>query len=223
MTKHSLISPADMHELLMGLSHLTGSLLMADVAKVVGDLAPHGLSNAFNPKQVASKLWLINQLYDQAGGMHREVAVMGGWFGALSAMLLNDARFTLSNVSSIDIDPACAPVAEMLNRRFVAQGRFRALTRDMHASSETVHALGPGSLVINTSCEHIPDVAKWLATLPEGQLVVLQSNNYRAVPEHISCVDSADEFAEKARLSQILFAGALASKRYTRFMLIGRT
>jgi hypothetical protein len=223
MSKHSLISPADMHELLMGLSRLTGSPLVADIAKVVGDLAPAGLNNAFNPKQIASKVWLIDQLHAHAGGVHGKVTVMGGWFGALSAMLLNDARFTLGSVDSIDIDPTCAPVAEMLNRRFVAEGRFRAVTRDMHSTGGAISAHGPGSLVINTSCEHIPDVAQWLATLPRDQLVVLQSNNYRSVPEHISCVDSAEEFAEKAALSQILFSGALPSRRYTRFMLIGRT
>ncbi len=223
MSKQSLIDPADMHELLMGLSRLTGSVLLSDIAKVVGDLAPVGFNNAFNPKQVASKLWLIDKLYDHAGGQHGQVVVMGGWFGALSAMLLNDPRFRLNRVTSVDIDPACAPVASLLNRRFAEEGRFQAVTRDMHEPGDDLHFSSADSLIVNTSCEHIADVGKWLATLPRNHLVVLQSNDYRAVPEHVSCVDSAEEFAGKAGLSEILFAGALSSRRYTRFMLIGRT
>jgi hypothetical protein len=223
MGKLSLVDPADMHELLMGLSRLTGAALIADVAKVVGDLAPSEFSNAFNPKQVASKLWLIDALFEHAGGRHDEIVVVGGWYGALSVMLLNDPRFLLGRVTSLDIDPACAPVASLLNRRFAAEGRFRAVTQDMHDVTTDVLRPARGSLIINTSCEHIPDVGKWLSILPKGQLVALQSNNYRVVPEHISCVDSAEELARMAGLSEVHFTGALPMKRYTRFMVIGRT
>lgn len=36
-------------------------------------------------------------------------------------------------------------------------------------------------IVINTSCEHIPDVDKWLSLVPAGTMVVLQSNNFLQV------------------------------------------
>lgn len=223
MSKQSFLKPGDIHELLMGLSRLTGSALLADVAKVMGDLAPEGLSNALNPKQVASKLWLMDMLHAHVGGKHEQLVIMGGWYGVLSAMLLNDPRFALGRVTSIDIDPFCAPVATLLNRRFAVDGRFRALTGDMHAIGSEAAGPDANAVVINTSCEHIPDVALWLGTLPRSQMVVLQSNDYVAVPEHISCVASVDEFAQMAGLTELLFAGALPSRRYTRFMLIGRT
>ncbi|MGL4973935.1 MAG: class I SAM-dependent methyltransferase [Bosea sp. (in: a-proteobacteria)] len=189
----------------------------------MGDLAPAEMTVALNPKQIASKMWLLDTLHAYAGGAYDKVAVVGGWYGVLSGMLLNDPRFSIGRATSIDIDPSCGPVATLLNRRFVEAGRFEAVTGDMYAIRPETIETGAGTLVINTSCEHIPDVRQWLVTLPCAQLVVLQSNDYVAVPEHISCVFSADEFAEKAGLSELLFKGALPTKRYTRFMLIGRT
>jgi hypothetical protein len=223
MSKQSSFAPGEVYDLLTGLSRLTGVDFLGDVAKVIGDLAPAGLTVALNPKQIASKMWLMDMLHAHAGGAFDRVTIVGGWHGVLSAMLLNDARFSAGRVTSIDIDPSCAAVATLLNRRFAAAGRFEALTGDMHVTGRDVIGAGAGTLVINTSCEHIPDVRLWLQTLPSSQLVVLQSNDYVAVPEHISCVVSAEDFADKAGLSELVFQGALPSRRYTRFMLIGRT
>ncbi len=212
-----------MYDLLMGLSKLTKVAFLADVAKVMGDLAPADMTVALNPKQIASKIWLLDMLQAHADAAYDKVAVVGGWYGVLSGLLLNDPRFSIGRATSIDIDPSCAPVAMLLNRRFAEQGRFEALTGDMHDIEAQTIGVGAGTLVINTSCEHIPDVTHWLGTLPRAQLVVLQSNDYVAVPEHISCVASAEEFADKAGLSELMFKGALPTRRYNRFMLIGRT
>ncbi|MGL4438196.1 MAG: class I SAM-dependent methyltransferase [Bosea sp. (in: a-proteobacteria)] len=223
MDKQSSLEPGEVYDLLMGLSRLTRIDFLGDVAKVMGDLAPAGLTIALNPKQVASKMWLMDMLHAHAGGLFDRVTIVGGWHGVLSGMLLNDPRYSVGRVTSIDIDPSCAPVATLLNRRFVAAGRFEAVTGDMHATGPDTIGTGADTVVINTSCEHIPDVGLWLRTLPRSQLVVLQSNDYVAVPEHISCVASAEEFAEKSGLSDLVFKGSLPSRRYTRFMLIGRT
>ena len=42
-------------------------------------------------------------------------------------------------------------------------------------------ALG-ADLIINTSCEHIADLRGWLALLPRGARVMLQSNDYFSEP-----------------------------------------
>ena len=76
--------------------------------------------------------------------------------------------------------------------------------------------------MINTSCEHLDDVPGWIATLPAGLPLVLQSNDYFREPDHRSCVPSLDAFREQAGLGEIVFAGARPAKNYTRFMLIGR-
>ena len=52
--------------------------------------------------------------------------------------------------------------------------------------------------VICTSCEHISDetLNKFLRTKKEQSLVVLQSNNYFGLKEHINCKNSLKEFTD---------------------------
>ncbi len=205
-------------DLLRGLSALSGNRIIADLARVVADAPREDLSVAFNHKQIASKAWLRDQLFETFGGDHAHIWVLGGWYGVLSAMLLDDARFTIGRITTIDLDPACQPVAELLNRRALAEGRFAARSADMY---DLDYAGDAPSLIVNTSCEHLADVPGWLARLAPGQRVVLQSNDYFAVPEHLSSVPDLAAFVAQAGLAQVAFKGALPSKNYTRFMLIG--
>ena len=62
----------------------------------------------------------------------------------------------------------------------------------------------------------------WVAGLPAGLPLLLQSNDYYREPDHRSCVPSLEAFTAQAGLSELWFAGALPTKNYTRFMLIGR-
>jgi hypothetical protein len=57
--------------------------------------------------------------------------------------------------------------------------------------------------------------------LPDGILVVLQSNNFKEGDGHINCVESIEEFKEQAPMSVSYFEGTLNLSNYNRFMLIG--
>ena len=83
------------------------------------------------------------------------------------------------------------------------------------------YAAGRPDLVVNTSCEHIADLRGWLALLPAGTPVLLQSNDYFSEPTHISCVASRADFEAMAGLRDLRFSGELPQRNYTRFMLIG--
>ncbi|CAH1668583.1 Class I SAM-dependent methyltransferase [Hyphomicrobiales bacterium] len=209
------------HDLLRGMAALSGNRIVADVARLYGKGAPPDLSIACNHKQIASKQWLVEALSEACPKPDGPVWVLGAWYGVLGALLLDDERLSIGQVISLDIDPSCAPIAEILNHRHVASGRFRALTADMTALDFAAQAPRPG-LVINTSCEHLADVPGWVATLPAGLPVLLQSNDYFREPDHCSCVASLDAFREQAGLGEVWFAGARPTKNYTRFMLIGR-
>jgi hypothetical protein len=206
-------------DLLRGVAAYTRSPLVAALAHTVARWPEARLDIAFNHKQVASKTWARDRLHETLGGRFASVWVMGGWYGVMAALLFDDPRFEIGSVTSVDLDPEVAAVAETLNAAETSAGRFRALTGDMYAAE---YGQGHPGLVINTSCEHIGDLAGWLARLPEGTPVLLQSNDYAAEPSHISTVRSEDEFAANAGLSAVLYAGCLPMKRYTRFMLIGR-
>ena len=74
-----------------------------------------------------------------------------------------------------------------------------------------------GHMLINTSCEHMRPL-----NVKPRTYVVLQSNNYRTVEDHINCVDSCDELVEQYELSHTYYTGSLDFPTYTRFMVIGK-
>jgi hypothetical protein len=205
-------------DLTRGIAAFTGSALVSDLARVVGRHPDADIANAFNRKQVASKLWARDTLHAVLGPAFGRILIVGGWYAVFAAMLFDDPRFAIGSIESVDLDPAVAPVATTLNRR--AGDRFIATTADMYAFD---YGAGAADLVVNTSCEHIADLAGWLALLPPGTRVLLQSNDYFAKPAHIASVPSLDAFIVQARLGRVDFAGALPSTNYTRFMLIGAT
>lgn len=213
--------PDAFYDIMRGVAALTGNRIVADLAKLLGDGMPPDLWIAVNHKQIASKRWLVDALAQKLPRPEGPVWVLGAWYGVLGALLLDDERLSITEVVSLDRDPACAPVAEKLNRRRLRDGRFRALTADMMTLDFGAQTPRPG-LVINTSCEHLDDVPGWLATLPAGLPLLLQSNDYVREPDHRSCVPSLDAFIAQAGLSELWFSGALPTKNYTRFMLIGR-
>ena len=111
------------------------------------------IANAFNHKQVACKMWARDRLFESAGGSFGEVWIVGGWYGVLAGMLLDDPRFEIGRIENIDIDPDVGAIAETLNHAH--RERFRAVTADMYALD---YAGRRPDLVVNTSCEHIADL-----------------------------------------------------------------
>jgi len=183
---------------------------------------PEGLEHAFNPNQIASKTWLLDRTYETLGGNFGTVHVLGGWYGALSALLFGDARFQAAKVVSYDIDPACGPVAERVNAEACAQGRFKAITADATSLDYPLGSGDPPNLVINTSCEHMAVAADWFARIPTGMPMVVQSNDYFDCDEHVNCVVDLAALKVQLPMSGLYYEGMLERRRYSRFMLIGR-
>jgi hypothetical protein len=214
------------HDILEGLSIYFDSALIVDILNTINKLPRADFGNAFNRNQLSSKKWLIDQLTDVTDGNFDNIVILGGWYGVLSALLFNDARFSIRSIASVDINPDCAGVAECLNQRFTENGTFRALTGDMFELDYISLLPAPNrsptaNLLINTSCEHIADFSRWYQQVPTGTTVTLQSNNFFECDEHINCVNDVSEFQQLAPMSKTLFAGELPLKKYTRFMLIG--
>ena len=205
-------------DILRGVAALTGNRVVARMAATVARHRRADLAIAFNHKQIGSKLWVADTLAQILPGPLGGVWILGGWHGMLAAILQDDPRLDCGIVTSIDLDPGCAPVAETLNAPALAEGRFKATTVDMLALD---YAIAPG-LIINTSCEHLADVPGWRARLRPGQLALMQSNNYFREPDHVSCVADLEAFKVQAGLGEVLFAGERETRNYTRFMLIGR-
>ena len=212
-------------DILEGMAVYTRSALQRDVLATLARHDEPALAEALNKNQMASKMWLADALFDTVGRDLGNVLVLGGWFGVLPAVLLHDPRFAIARVLSLDIDSRCAEVALALNATHVRAGKFAAVTADMldydYAGAGSAFAGSP-DLVINTSCEHLEAFGRWYDRIPQGQLLVLQSNDYYACDEHVNCVPDLATFQAQAPMREALFAGEHKLRRYVRFMLIGR-
>jgi hypothetical protein len=205
-------------DILAGLAVYADSPFLRDILATLTRHQEPGVAVALNRNQMTSKRWLVDTLHATGGGRYGKVVILGGWIGALGAVLLHDRRFEIDRVVSVDIDPRCADVACSLNATHVAAGRFEARTADMRELDYVAEA---ADLLINTSCEHVEGFERWYARVPDAQRLVLQSNDYVAVPEHVNCVPNLAAFRAQAPMRDVCFAGERALRRYVRFMLIG--
>lgn len=169
--------------------------------------------DAFWKGQIKSKEWLIEKLRPFVTESSR-IDIHGGWVGVLASMLFQSG-IPVRYICSVDLDPECKPIATMMNKLEEQDGKFKALTGDM--CEVPVH----GNVIINTSCEHITQEQYniWLSRIPQGNLLVLQSNNYN-IPEHVRISNSLEEFKNQCNIN-VLWSGELDLPLYKRFMLIG--
>ena len=189
--------------------------------------------DCFSRGQLESKLWLVEELSKQNLNLGT-VFLCAGWYATLATMLF-ESNIKLDKVRSFDLDPSCIDIAKIFNKPWLMKDwQFQASLEDIHNINYAMHTYNvtrsDGSVqtltdqpdtIINTSCEHISNFADWYGKIPDGKLVVLQSNNYYEVEEHVNCVKDIKEFGNMARMTGPLFAGELELPKYTRFMLIG--
>jgi|TARA_B110000438_G_scaffold152328_1_gene146350 hypothetical protein len=177
------------------------------------------LLESFWHGQLDSKVWLCESLISVNHAEASKIVIFGGWNGILASMLFN-SELGVRHIRSIDIDPACKDIALGMNKAYEMDGSFDAITEDMcnYEYTEDPH------IVINTSCEHLTNIQyyQWYDKIPADTWIVLQSNNYSELDEHINCSESLDEFKKKANISNTFYAGSLKLPKYDRYMIIGR-
>ena len=192
---------------------------------------------AFSSKgQLKSKLWLVQSLKKLELSHLGQTFLCAGWCGSLAYLLLQDESFEVDQILNFDIDTLSIQISEDLNRKWVKDNwKFKASLKNILdldytlADFETLKKDGSSQrlqlspdTIINTSCEHIENFTHWWEKMPKGKLIILQSNNFYALEEHINCVSSLKEFEKQAPMDLVLFRGELNLGEYTRFMLIGK-
>jgi len=192
------------------------------------------IKDLFSKGQMESKRWLVNEL-ETINKPLGTVFLCAGWYGSLAAFLF-ESNLEIEKIRSFDIDKSCASIAETFNRtKTMDSWKFKASTLDIlgmdyPTTYTTQRSDGTGleltempNTIINTSCEHIPtgDFIKWYNTIPVGTLVVLQTNNYFKLPEHVNCCNDLDDFSRVAPIKEVLYQGQLELSKYTRYMRIG--
>lgn len=193
------------------------------------------LTDALSWGQLKSKRWLVNTLEDIEVPLGT-VFLCAGWYATLAAMLFQ-SRCSIDKIRSFDIDDSCLEIADTINRNEVKKDwKFKAITQDIMDIDYNSHTWQTWSkannrmsrditdcpnTIINTSCEHIKEFNQWYKKIPNGTLVVLQTNNFFDVKDHVNCVKNPLEFAEQSPMQDCLYSGALELPKYNRFMRIG--
>ena len=183
--------------------------------------------------QLKSKKWLVDKLQelDVYLGV---IYLCAGWYGTIVPLFV-ERKLKYQKFVNFDIDPAAIQISEIWNKELVNDNwRFKGSVADIldidynMFKFETIKS--DGSLtsitesphtIINTSCEHIKDFSTWYDLLPDNKLIILQSNDYFEIEEHVNCSNNLKEFSESAPMERVLYEGTLELDKYRRFMKIG--
>ena len=189
--------------------------------------------DCFSRGQLESKLWLVKELGKLKVDLGT-VFLCAGWYATLATMLF-ESGIRINKIRSFDIDDSCRSIAETFNSPWVKQDwKFKTITQDINEINFSMHTYNvkraDGSkcelsdspdTIINTSCEHIENFTEWYDKIPEGKLVILQSNDFFEVDEHVNCVNDLDDFSRQSPLKSVLYSKSLELEKYTRYMRIG--
>jgi hypothetical protein len=193
------------------------------------------LNDAFSWGQLKSKRWLVSELekLDLDLGI---VFLSAGWYATLAAMMF-DSKCKIEKIRSFDTDKSCESIADSINaHEFKNNWKFKAITENIHNINYSSHTWSCWSkannrmsypitdiptTIINTSCEHIENFKSWYDKIPAGKLLVLQTNNYFEIEDHINCSSSLEEFATNTPMTLVHYQGELQLPKYTRYMRIG--
>lgn len=190
-------------------------------------------TDCFSRGQIESKKWLVSTL-EQLDVKLGTTFLCAGWYATL-ATLIFESGIDVDKIRSFDIDPSTVDIAKVFNKPWVMNDwKFQAAVDDIHKidfdyHTFTVHRADGSSAeltekpntVINTSCEHIENFGEWYAKIPSGTLVILQTNNYTEVKEHVNCSKTLNAFKKQTPLTTELYSGELLLPKYKRFMRIG--
>jgi len=172
--------------------------------------------DALSRGQTTSKLWLVHELIMNKQYDLGHVALCGGWVGLLARMIFDEKRINVDHIHSLDISAVATFAARTINQEYVNH-KFTSTVADCH----DMMYKDQYNTVINTSCEHFQNFSTWTKRISPGRLVVLQSNDFTEMVDHVNCVSSAEELADQANLETVMFTGALPCIKYTRYMVIG--
>ena len=187
--------------------------------------------DSLSPNQILCKQWLVDSLDNVKIPLDEnnqfKIEIIGGWFGfPLIEMLLKKYKNSIKEINLFDIDKNATLFAwkytELFNLKNIKI--FNTNYFDYKEIRRT-------HMVINTSCEHMPDMLllQDYYKIPERTLLVLQSNNKTNEPDHVNCVENCQQLVIQNDISEI-WGGNKTMKTivdgkkefWNRFMVMGK-
>ena len=214
------------------LEKYTNSSLITPLKKLVDN--PDFDIDCISRGQLESKKWLVDELKNIDNLVLGKVCLCAGWYATVVPLLV-EAGIEFDLIRSFDLDPSVWKIAEAFNKDLLIDGwKFKAQTADINELDFSVTRFETErddgtfqplkerfNTIVNTSCEHIEGFDSWYNKMPAGKLMILQSNNYFEIDEHVNCSESLEAFAKQTPMSQVLYQGELELEKYTRYMRIG--
>ena len=191
---------------------LNYSILLKKISKFENIDVIRDVINSVNDNQIKNKLWLIEKLKPYLDMYTTPKITIAAGRQRVLAHLLDDK----DNVMSFDIDDVCKQTKLFDNVNYKTNDIIKQDPKD-------------SDILICTSCEHMTDdqLLTWIKRRKENSLVILQSNDYFHIKDHINCKASLSQFssslikkAKKKKIHiEITNSYELEFSNYTRFML----
>jgi len=193
--------------------------------------------NSIGARQQISKDWLVEKLnlykHPFRNKLKKDsisIILLCSWYGLLAYKLIEKFKIKkIERIYCVDYDPYAKRIANKLYRKIDDENlKNGILTIVKHLERNIINIsdkeLKDCEILINTSCEHLKQQLIYdnIDKLERGTLIVLQSNNYDKIQEHINTVKNLQEFVSQyqSRLINI----EMYEKdflEYKRFMIIG--
>ena len=181
---------------------------------------------AYSKGQLASKSWLLEELYKVSPlKSNSTVVILGSWIGSLVDPL--HRALTIRRIYGIDSDPNALDLSERLNQKYLDSWRYKGVVADatqlnlsnceFETGGELINV--KPDWIINTSCEHMS--SDWFDTIDNNQLIIMQTNNNINFDGHVNVCSSVEDMQTKYRLTKTHYAGSMQTPAYTRYMQIG--
>ena len=170
--------------------------------------------------QYDSKLWLIQKLKNiklYTDEVH--IDIVGSWFGFPLVEMVSKL-FKIKQIDLYDLDDNCHKVVAQYINHFDPDFKI-VQYRDYFERTD----LRRRHIIINTSSEHMSDIVlmrKYYKDYTDTPILVIQSNNYFSLDDHINCVNSVDELIDKNHINRVLYKGTQKLPLYDRYMVIGQ-
>ena len=190
--------------------------------------------NSLSENQYSSKDWLIEKLNEYPHHFKYKsldkkinICLLASWYGLLAYKMIEKFKLKqIANIDCIDFDPKSKSVAKKLWKKIDTDNLKNGKLAYVKFIEQDIKDIKDFNypIVICTSCEHLEQKAinDTINKLEQHTLVVLQSNNYKEINEHVNCSDNLDDFANlyvsKLRNIKIYQKDFI---KYKRFMLIG--
>lgn len=194
---------------------------------------PHRLKDfleSFSSNQFKCKIWLCEELrsiLDRKKEHYtpKKVIILGSWYGNIIVPLLINNFPEIEEIQLVDMDDDALTISRKFLQHYRSEVKIGWTHDDVNFMDFDDKYT---NICINTSCEHMYPMSSIEFSNDKDVIYALQTNDMKLVREHVSCVESAEEFAVQAGIEKIYFKGdknlkmSAGKERFNRYMVIGK-